>query len=628
MSDIKPISEKESKEFAKLLELFAAKKYAEGLQSAQNLSEAYPQNIEIYKYLIEALKSVNEDDFTTTMSNYECALKRAMNAGFDKDICEDAIWNSAEVFFLSLKTADGSFKRAINKDYSLSHDAADYIEHYVWIFPEGKYLSEASKYVKEFTKKTNEKIMLAISEQIDPLLEEGKIYYSTPIVNSNGTSGGRVYCIKEGKQDSKGGNNIDDKLDEIKVEGIRDPMFKLTQSFPVNSRIKYTFQKGIPMKAEASTPTMIMEDWIFHLKEICKNWDSVKIETEVQFLLFGDELKKKGKEKKTKTDGSVLVSDKLYDENLKLMYYALEGKLKKLHFTFENDQLIVASEPGFPEWNIPEIPKKKVNLKLDASDSKAVFAFLESLDEQKIKKAITAIKKNEALKVRAEGRYLNLIRARLRNPKAGLEMLADPMVINTNDVNLMLGKNIDKDFISFHYMDDVESSFIVDYLGSMVRNAFSCLDLIEEMKKLKKSDGVKGITNIHVKYADMLHNWLKQETDFYSEGWFGQINTKLFGMCISRLLFEKTRFDRANDSPVKNEFVFFLNHEHHDAVFMDICQSENPYFGPMFWLLPEVPKTLWVDTELYLSPSVLSFERTASYKVGDGGSWKSMVSKK
>ncbi|SFB72399.1 hypothetical protein SAMN05421780_101110 [Flexibacter flexilis DSM 6793] len=461
---------------------------------------------------------------------------------------------------------------------------------------------------------------------IDSVLEDGLIYYSTPINQERGILGGMVYCIVDGVKNYNLGKEVEKKLDDFQIE-IEDEyvsMYALTKLLPVNRRIKYIFQKGQPIKAEVYSTQMIIDDFINDLKNGYSYKGFVRVEAEFQYIIQDKNLKLSGNIIKTNSDLTTVNSDKIYDDNLELLYYSLDGKIDKFHFVFENDCLSIFSKPAFPEYNFLDL-NETINMELDENNKDEVFSFLESLNEHKIAKAIEVLKTKPEWYARAEARYLNFIKTRLKNPEAGLEQLADIKVITQLDVSLMMGKDIDKNFISLSYLDDSQTCFIVDYLGAMVRNAFHSEDLIAEMKILVEDDDDR-VREIHKKYSDILDKWIKNEIEFYNGGWFGKINKKLFDMYVEKLLFDHTDFSSANKSLVMNEFMFFLENKPESSLLIDIFQSTCPNLGCMFWILPNIPDTIWGDVKPYFPKSVLSFQRSASIKIGDDGQWNDITS--
>ena len=103
-----------------------------------------------------------------------------------------------------------------------------------------------------------------------------------------------------------------------------------------------------------------------------------------------------------------------------------------------------------------------------------------------------------------------------------------------------------------------------------------------------------------------------------SNGWLQKIleifNTECeFG--AKALRFNHTNFEKANASALLAEFFFFILtfSYRYSALNIDIVQSTQPDFTPVFWLHEEIPYTNWLDVEPAFPVSPLKFERTFEY---------------
>lgn len=443
----------------------------------------------------------------------------------------------------------------------------------------------------------------AVYNQINQYLEEGVTYYSTPIVVSYGVLGGTPYTIEDGiKSRIRGG--FDDDLD----------LFNITSKFPAQTIVKYTFRKGQPITAEACKPELLLEQMKLDLRS--KRMDSVSnVEIEIKFI----------KKKKVQTEAvqRVTIEDKVHeldfsdvDDILPCLYQAVDGKLKKMYISFDGEQFKFQSTPVIPGLTT-EIEEKKIDLTLDASRLEAIYEFMESSDEQKIAKALDVLKDNPEFYAKAQQRYLSFVRARTDNAGAPLEDFAKA-ALSKSEEGLLLGNHFAKDFFSFSYFSDEESKAVVDFIGSIVQNA---VDLDAYIQQARTLSSESELAAHYRKTAEVVKSKILQEAAVYPEGWFSRISAHLASINLGRVLFEKTAFDAANHSLVLKEYMLFLNLNSDDSVYFDVYQSEEPDLTEVFWMLPEVPRSNWLDTTLTIPDSTLSFQRAAWYKLEDDGDW-------
>ncbi len=449
---------------------------------------------------------------------------------------------------------------------------------------------------EEISKKLTE-----IYNEIESSLDEGFIYYSMPLKPDSGTRGGLMFTLENGK----------------KRYLFDFPMFDsydITNQFPPYSLVKYTFQKGHPIHYELCNSKMILED--IRLELLNNLGQILKIESTVKFLTK-KELTMNILEKIVRVDNVIDRDRSFVSNHLLCFYHSLEKKIDKMFISIDESQFIVQTSPiihGLTE----EFIEKQEDLTLDESKLEDIYAFLESQNEQKIAKAIEVLKSNPNFYEKAQKRYLNLIQARLNNPNATLEQFADASP-TISEVNKITGKDLAKDYISFSYCRDNESKWIVDFIGSIVKNRVSIEEFIEKAKLLENED---ELISIYETFAKIAKIEIKKEAKIYTEGWYSKISNHLISLKIGRILFEKTSFDEANRSLVLKEFMFFLNISNRNSLYFDIFQSDYPNLTEIFWLLPEIPKTAWGDMELKLPKSPLKFKRSASYRIGDEGSWE------
>ncbi|GMQ63820.1 tetratricopeptide repeat protein [Vallitalea maricola] len=261
--------------------------------------------------------------------------------------------------------------------------------------------------------------------------------------------------------------------------------------------------------------------------------------------------------------------------------------------------------------------KKEAVADIDESDIKKVYEYIESGNEQKIKKAIEVAMSNSELQSSIEKRYLILVRARLNNPDATIEDLSKD-ILKKQERRTFQSKYISKTFISYSYMSDEQTKLIVDFIGAMVKNH---LDIEEFISKAKETSNEDELKTLFDKYGSKLKEDIQNEVEKYKEGWYGEICCKLLDMELEKVMFEKTSFYEANKSLVLREYMFFLGMIAEDRLYMDIYQSDIPEFTEVFWMLKEIPKTNWGDTEPNFPELSLSYKRDGIMRIGDDGLW-------
>ncbi len=458
----------------------------------------------------------------------------------------------------------------------------------------------------------------AAYKQIEMHLEEGVSYYSTYTVTTYGVVGGRIFSLE---------NDLRVYLDDEKLEHL--DLFKVTKSFPAHSIVKYTFIKGSPVTVEACSPEMLLQEIKLELKarqmqhaEILRVTNSpaeglLNIETRVKFLKNGKmdilekEIQSTGSESEDTRSG--------IEDELRALYFALDGNLKKMFVSMVGDELIVQTTPAIPGLT-DEVIEKKVNLKLDASNLKAIYTFLESHEEEKIAKALEALEGNPELKEIAEKRYLNFIRTRLHNANAVLAQFPEA-ALSRSEVETLTGKHFAKDFISLSYFDDSESKLTVDFIGSMIQNAIDLESYTQQASQLTSPD---ELVALYDDFAAQAKKAIAEEAKNCPKGWYSEVSKHLVKLKLKRVLFEKTQFDDANRSLALKAFIFFLNINCKTSVYLDIFQSDTPKLTEMFWLLRAVPQSSWGDVTPQFPDSPLKFQRSASYRIGDDGSWETI----
>ncbi|MCD6068140.1 MAG: hypothetical protein K0S33_2966 [Bacteroidetes bacterium] len=261
-----------------------------------------------------------------------------------------------------------------------------------------------------------------------------------------------------------------------------------------------------------------------------------------------------------------------------------------------------------------------LNYKVDANNIETVFALIESGEKEKMIAALDAIKDNPEATGQVEKRYLNIVRARLKDREAGLERLPEGMLNSTEIKMLFDERHVTQKIISFSYCDDHYSRLIIDTIGAVVANYFDINTYMKEVEAIEKEKMIKDFPsdrfrNIRYKLSD--------EIRVNPEGWYARLCEHLYWLCVDKLLFNKTEFEVANRSLVFNEFMFFIITS--GVCEIDIHQSETPHFGKIFWMSWHVPNTIWSDVEPAIPESTLKFVRKAKFRTSDSGKWKVIV---
>lgn len=459
-----------------------------------------------------------------------------------------------------------------------------------------------------------EKIKKGIDEVLDPVLRPGITYFGEFIRSGHGYSGSAFFFMKDGDQCSDEHDNLDDAMDELPYD---EDLSALVDTIQDGTKVRFTFRKGEPMTMEPYTPAMLLEDIEGEMQRRVKQAGATKRTQEIRFFP-GKKLKAHIRITTIKPEESQERESSYLDDDIEVLYNALPEPVEKMKFVFENGTLTVSASNAFPEIGIELLEEEPDAVVLDSSDLAAIYAFLESGEKQRIAKALEALAENAAFMEQAEGRYLNLIQARLNDPEATLSDFAKGMPTFV-DIEVMMGKNISDKFISFSYMDDGESRFVVDFIGAVVASA---IDIGEFIAQAKACEDEKSLVKVYESYAKQVRNALKAATEVYPDGWYGKICARLEKMKVAKVLFDHSSFDEANGSPVLREFMFFQNVNRKSTLYMDIHQSDTPDLTEIFWLLPKVPKTNWSDVAPEFPDSPLGFERSGQMRVGDFGKWE------
>jgi hypothetical protein len=295
------------------------------------------------------------------------------------------------------------------------------------------------------------------------------------------------------------------------------------------------------------------------------------------------------------------------------LYFALDKKLQAVY--------IEASETAFEIMTSPEIPgltkpyEFVEDLTLDASNIQNIYTFMESWSEAKIAKAVEALETNPDFKAKAEKRYLQFIRART-GKNSGLESFANA-TLSRKETDLFGDEHFAENVISLSYLNQKECQAMVDFIGSLVINH---LDINLFKDQMEAAENMDYLYTIYFAAAEKVKNGMIAEAQQYLGGWFGKISMLLANHKVEKVLFEKTHFIVEKNDLLK-AFVFYLDINNGDELYLDIFQSYLPELTEFFWFLPNLPKTSWGDTEVALPEYTLKFRRKSYYRLGDDQEW-------
>lgn len=476
------------------------------------------------------------------------------------------------------------------------------------------------------TKQTQkaEEIKQFIDEKLKDVLKEGVTYYSTPVKTSYGVSGGMLHYYEHGE---KKWDRASPEFVAFQKLPMNKRLFKITSCFEPNTKVKYTFQKGLPMQMEAYDAAMLLAE----TKQRCLTYLSKEelnqLDLHVKFVKK-KELKLEEdfceiKDGESRSFDVIFVDD--VSDNLTCLYKALEGKIKKISISAHKEEpYSVTTLPAFPELGLEQWEDQTDISGLDATNLEAIYGYLESHNETKIKHALHILDKQADFKKQAEQRYLPLIQARLNDKKASLQQFSEA-ALSSSEVSKILSKHhTGKDFIAFTYMNEDESKLMVDFMGALLANV---VDIEELLQQATASTSTAALATIMEAHASTFHAFFKQQTTICPEGWYAKICKKLGSIQLAKVMFEKTSFVEANKSLVLREYMLFLNMlTKKGPLYFDIHQSDQPDLTPAFWLFNNVPSTNWSDVKPSFPESPLSYARSGKMRRGDSGSWETITS--
>ena len=231
-----------------------------------------------------------------------------------------------------------------------------------------------------------------ISEQLDPFLKEGVTYYSSPIVNENGTSGGSFYIMKDGMpcydiDDEKALSTAARRL------GHDSDLFSISVSYPEHTKLHYQFKKGQLMQYQLYDVPMLLED--IHREYLFdKQYYEVQGKEEtITFSQKGEKIKVSVKEK-TRYPNKIHegVSNRCMDEII-CLYHLLEKKPKKLKFVFDGSKTQVYASFAMPEYGISNLEEAVDFSDFNPEELSSVYSYLESYKGCQNRQSIVCVKR-------------------------------------------------------------------------------------------------------------------------------------------------------------------------------------------------------------------------------------------
>jgi hypothetical protein len=466
---------------------------------------------------------------------------------------------------------------------------------------------------------TNQKEKLErIFENIKEQLEPGIEYYSYQTKRSKQS----FYKITDGRIDNNVPKVIHWKNKRENLEGtnlnILEVLYDTDKESDPGEIVFFTLSKEKGFTHKTVDPTLLIDLMKLELlSEIDLN--SGRRKESLIKIIPGKDSESLDLDTFTKVynaDDSIWDSDfTAVEEHVECLYHKLDKKLEVIH-TFSSEKNVhIQTVPEIP--GLTQLYAPVEDLSLDASDIEKIYTFLESWSDAKIAKAVEVINTNSDLKAEAEKRYLNFIKLRA-GENAGLESFAKAS-LTRKEFNLLNGKQIDKNFISLSYFRDEKCQLVVNFIGSLVMNH---LDIDQFKAEAESAATEQDLIKLYSNAANMVKKQILEEAAKNPEGWYSKLSVKFAHLKVEDVLFEKTDFQLSNSNQLK-AFIFYLGINNRESVYLDVFQSYCKELTEFFWFLPSVPKSSWGDTTLALPRYTLGFERTVSYKLGDGKRWKS-----
>ena len=215
-----------------------------------------------------------------------------------------------------------------------------------------------------------QKMIAKLSEKMNELLVEGRTYHYEAFKNEYGSSSSSgIYFYENGvyqndfhvgKYDKEEINEHLEKLDDCRVSD-------LIPFFPVHSKIKFTFKKGEPVKAERYSVPMLLEDIKKEIEDRYPKYsenDNIFIKSEALI-----HFKKEADEIGMFIDSTYHYNDKMRSfghfvgrEEMLSMYHQLDGKIESLYLIYENGTIKVQSHPAFEEYGFEPLTVSQIEL--------------------------------------------------------------------------------------------------------------------------------------------------------------------------------------------------------------------------------------------------------------------------
>jgi hypothetical protein len=216
------------------------------------------------------------------------------------------------------------------------------------------------------------KMIAELSEKMNQLLVEGRTYHSEVNKSQYGSSSGGVYFyeIEVLHNFNNFGKYTEDEIRDH-TDAIEDINFTdLITFFPPYSKIKFTFKKDQPIKAERYTVQMLLESIKNKIEEDLKLFgedDEVLIKTEalVHFKVEADEIG-------MFVDSTFHYNNKISSfefvtnsDDVLAMYHQFEGKIESLYFIYENSTIKAQSQPAFETHGLQPLTVSQIEVAPD-----------------------------------------------------------------------------------------------------------------------------------------------------------------------------------------------------------------------------------------------------------------------
>ena len=475
-----------------------------------------------------------------------------------------------------------------------------------------KNYTQTIKELKEYVDTDEEKVLIKqdIIEKLKDVIDEDEVFMSSPLVSESGSSGGTLYQIIDNKRERNDkAKEIDKILRSTKKSDLIKPFSKGTTVQVFFEKSKVTVNP-LDIKGLVSVMAQRLSEGKIDYDKII-NPELRNTETTFEYFAQDDDVEVEAitteyypEEEKTSSE-PISIGD--LAESL---YYSLEEKVEKINLVYKDCKLTVKTVPPFPEYGYEEYVEDFELPELDSTDITGLCTLLESTNRTQINHAIGIASRNTETTEFIKKRYFTLVKARLNVEEVTLSHLEEGL-LNKVESKFLLETHksflkIGKDFLSFSYCNDFESKLLVDFIGSLVHKHIRIDDFINEAQLAPDE---KKLISVFKKYAAKVRKGLKAELGFYPEGWYEELVSRLLKLKMTKLLFEKTSFNDANNSLYIKGFVFFMGMMSSSSIYMDIFQSDAPDFTEVFWMLKDLPDVSFTESEFTYPAETLSFKR-------------------